>query len=72
MTSLHPYPVNETIRNTEISEAILDTLQQLAVEEKVTLLSGRDFSSLAAVPRLNIPSIKVRNISSLKICHIQS
>jgi hypothetical protein len=38
---------------------MLDLLQQLSVEEKVALLAGRDFSSLAAIPRLRIPAIKV-------------
>ncbi|GJC87303.1 beta-glucosidase [Colletotrichum liriopes] len=34
-------------------------LSELTLEEKVTLLSGRDFSTAAGVPRLNIPPIKV-------------
>lgn len=34
-------------------------LQELTLEEKVTLLSGIDFVSSSPVPRLNIPSIKV-------------
>jgi hypothetical protein len=67
MTSFHPYPANATISNTEISDVMLDTLKQLTVEEKVTLLTGRDFSSLAAVPRLNIPPIKVNNKTTSKI-----
>ncbi|TEA20929.1 Beta-glucosidase [Colletotrichum sidae] len=34
-------------------------LSELTLEEKVTLLSGRDFSTAAGVPRLNIPPIRV-------------
>ncbi|GKT46123.1 putative beta-glucosidase I [Colletotrichum spaethianum] len=34
-------------------------LPELSLEEKVALLSGRDFSTAAGVPRLNIPPIKV-------------
>ncbi|OHW97258.1 thermostable beta-glucosidase b [Colletotrichum incanum] len=34
-------------------------LPELTLEEKVALLSGRDFSTAAGVPRLNIPPIKV-------------
>lgn len=59
MTLLHPYSVNPTVNNARISQGMLDLVQQLSVEDKVTLLAGRDFSSLAAIPRLGIPSIKV-------------
>lgn len=34
-------------------------LQELTLEEKVTLLSGTDFVSTSSVPRLSIPSLKV-------------
>ncbi|WQF89903.1 Putative glycoside hydrolase, family 3, glycoside hydrolase family 3 domain, immunoglobulin [Colletotrichum destructivum] len=34
-------------------------LSELTLDEKITLLSGRDFSTAAGVPRLNIPPIKV-------------
>jgi beta-glucosidase len=34
-------------------------LQELTLEEKVTLLSGTDFVSSSPVPRLSIPSLKV-------------
>lgn len=67
MTSFQFYPAHATISNTEISDAMLDTLKQLTVKEKVTLLTGRDFSSLAAVPRLNVPSIKVNNQTTSKV-----
>jgi hypothetical protein len=59
MMLLHPYPVNATVSNARISQRMLELVQELSVEEKVALLAGRDFSSLAAIPRLGIPSIKV-------------
>ncbi|KAL0932816.1 glycoside hydrolase family 3 domain protein [Colletotrichum truncatum] len=34
-------------------------LPELTLEEKIALLSGRDFSTAAGVPRLNIPPIRV-------------
>lgn len=34
-------------------------LNELTLEEKVTLLSGTDFVSSSSIPRLNIPSLKV-------------
>lgn len=34
-------------------------LSELTLEEKITLLSGRDFSTAAGVARLNIPPIRV-------------
>lgn len=36
-----------------------DVLEQLNIEEKVSLLSGTDFWHTAAVPRLGIPAIRV-------------
>ena len=39
--------------------AIEKLLAQLSIEEKVQLLSGLDFWSTAAIPRLGIPSVKV-------------
>ena len=38
------------------SRSVLD---ELTLEEKVSLVSGRSFCDTAAVDRLNIPSIKV-------------
>ena len=64
MTLLHPYPVNSTVSNAHISQGMLDSVRQLSVEEKVALLAGRDFSSLASIPRLGIPSIKVETITN--------
>jgi hypothetical protein len=34
-------------------------IDQLTLEEKVSLLAGRDFASTTGVERLNIPSLKV-------------
>lgn len=34
-------------------------LGQLTIEEKITLLSGCDFSTIAGIPRLDIPPIRV-------------
>lgn len=45
-------------------------LPQLTLSEKVTLLSGRDFSNAAGISRLNIPPIKVSN--SFKSSLVQS
>lgn len=59
MTLLHPYPTNAKVSNVSISQEMLDLVEQLSVEEKVALLAGRDFSSLAAIPHLGIPSITV-------------
>ena len=36
-----------------------EVLSQLTIEEKTDLLSGTDFWHLAAIPRLNIPAIRV-------------
>lgn len=36
-----------------------DVLSQLTVEEKISLLSGRDTWHTFSVPRLNVPSIRV-------------
>lgn len=36
-----------------------DVLEQLNVEEKISLVSGTDFWHTAAVPRLGIPAIRV-------------
>jgi hypothetical protein len=58
-TLLHPSSVNSTVNNSSISQGMLDLLQQLSVKEKVALLAGRVFSSLAAIPRLSISAIKV-------------
>lgn len=38
-------------------------LSELTLEEKVALLSGRDFSTAAGVARLNIPPIRVSILS---------
>ncbi|KAG5660802.1 hypothetical protein KAF25_002445 [Fusarium avenaceum] len=39
-------------------------LPQLTLREKITLLSGRDFSTIAGVPRLDIPPIRVADSTS--------
>lgn len=36
-----------------------DLLPKLTLEEKITLLSGRDFTTVAGVERLGIPPIRV-------------
>lgn len=61
MTILHPRPSNATVRNTEISQEMRDLVKQLTIEEKVSLLTARDFATTRDIPRLNIPSLKVRS-----------
>lgn len=52
-------PPNSSISNSDISEEIRSLLKQMTVEEKVAIISGADFVSVAGVPRLNIPALKV-------------
>lgn len=46
-------------------------LPELTLDEKVTLLSGRDFSTAAGVDRLNIPPITVRILLELHFGSLQ-
>ncbi|KAJ4007754.1 hypothetical protein NW766_009557 [Fusarium irregulare] len=39
-------------------------LSKLTIQEKITLLSGQDFSTIAGVSRLNIPPIRVADSTS--------
>lgn len=42
------------------SQDFTSLLPNLTLEEKVTLLSGQDFSLIAGLPQHGIPPIKVR------------
>lgn len=43
-------------------------LKQLTTEERVALLSGDDGWHTVAIPRLGIPRVRVRGLSSFHIC----
>lgn len=58
MTTTTP-PPNATVSNSKVSEETRELLKQLTIEEKVALLSGVDFVHMSAVPRLDIPGLKV-------------
>lgn len=47
------------------AEKVKYQLQQLSLEEKVSLLSGSGFATTVAIPRLGIPSLKVSAIVNL-------
>lgn len=47
------------IASQHIEEMVSKLLKQMTLEEKVSLVSGRDFWSLHAIPRLGIPSLSV-------------
>lgn len=49
--------------NTFMMVDIDNLLAELTLEEKVSLLAGADTWRTAAIPRLNIPSVKVKYIS---------
>ncbi|KAM0345704.1 hypothetical protein ACHAPU_006359 [Fusarium lateritium] len=49
---------------TSIDEDFCSLLPGLTLREKVTLLSGRDFSTIAGVPRLGVPPIRVADSTS--------
>jgi beta-glucosidase len=54
------YPAIRSPHNmSQSSTHFVGLLPELTVEEKVTLLSGHDFSTAAGVARLGIPSIRV-------------
>lgn len=59
MYLLHPRPTNKTIANTTISDDAYKLLNELNLQEKVSLLTARDFSTTRDIPRLQIPSLKV-------------
>lgn len=48
------------------NEKVTAQLAQLSIEEKVSLLAGSGFTTTAGIPRLDIPSLKVRIC-----CHAQ-
>jgi hypothetical protein len=67
MATMAKLPANDAIRNTAVSQEMLQLIEQLSVEEKVSLLAGRDFSSTAAISRLKLPSLKVSCHRSLRL-----
>ncbi|KEQ92584.1 glycoside hydrolase family 3 protein [Aureobasidium subglaciale EXF-2481] len=48
-----------TIKDKPFGLDIPDVLEQLTLEEKVSLLSGKDFWHTASIPRLGVPSIRL-------------
>lgn len=53
-----------TITNDQLDRSFLDAsipklLKELSIDEKVSLLAGKDWWNTVPIPRLNIPSVKV-------------
>lgn len=56
--------MSESITNDQMDKSFLEAsipalLKELTVDEKISLLAGKDWWNTVPVPRLNVPSVKV-------------
>ncbi|KAI9632811.1 putative beta-glucosidase [Dioszegia hungarica] len=59
MSTAEKTKTNDQMDRSFLDASIPELLKQLTMEEKISLLAGKDWWNTVPVPRLNIPSVKV-------------